>query len=409
MPPNADVWPTRLWDVVIVGSGPAGSAAAIGALSANPAAAVLLLDRREFPRDKCCGDAVLGKALRELAAHGVRVADLVDGYAPVRRMRLTTPRGATVTGRLPDDIVILPRLVFDARLLDAARTAGAYWRRHTARELRSGADFVDIDRSIRGRIVIGADGSESVVRRVVGAPARRDLAVALRGYDTEPGETWPSMMFEQRGGLSYAWRFPSDAGPANVGYGRLLQPGERASRAELQASMRTLLPEVRPDPCTLLAHRLPLSTSRQPLVSRRVLLAGDAAALVNPLSGEGIYYAIASGLLAGAAAVVPARDPATSYRAALRRRFGAHMQHAGALATLTMFDAVLDAGIQAAGASPRVFDDLAALGLSDGRITGRLVGALLWQLLPRLRPLLPATPAKVAVEQRRPRTPTGRG
>jgi hypothetical protein len=85
------------------------------------------------------------------------------------------------------------------------------------------------------------------------------------------------------------------------------------------------------------------------------------------------------------------------------------MQHAGALATLTMFDAVLDAGIQAAGASPRVFDDLAALGLSDGRITGRLVGALLWQLLPPHRPLLPATPAKGAVEQRRPRNPTGCG
>jgi geranylgeranyl reductase family protein len=398
MTPTAARSTARPWDVIIVGSGPAGSAAAIGALHANPTAAVLLLDRSDFPRDKCCGDAVLGSALRELAAHGVRIADLVDGYAPVRGMRLTTPGGATVSGRLPDDIVILPRLVFDARLLAAARAAGATWRRHTVRELRSCGDFVEIDRSLRGRIVVGADGSESVVRPGVGGRARRDLAVALRGYDSMLGEPSPSMVFEQRGGLSYAWRFPSTAGPANVGYGRLLRPGERATRAELQASIRMLLPDVRPDPTTMRAHRLPLSTSRQPTASGRVLLAGDAAALVNPLSGEGIYYAIASGLLAGTAAVAATRDPAARYRAALRRRFGAHMQHAAALAALTTYRTVLEAGIRAAGTRPDVFDDLAAVGLAEGRITGRLIGALLLQLLPPLRPLVSAMPARDAID-----------
>jgi geranylgeranyl reductase family protein len=399
MTPEADASATRLWDVVVVGSGPAGSAAAIAALHTNPQAKVLLLDRSDFPRDKCCGDAVLGNGLQELAEHGVRVADLVDGYAPVRRMRLTTPRGATVSGWLPDDLVILPRLVFDARLLGAARAAGASWRRHTVRELRSCGDFVEIDRSVHGRIVVGADGCESVVRRAVGGPARRDVAVALRGYDTELGERWPSMVFEPRfGGLSYAWRFPSTAGPANVGYGRLLRPGERASRAELQTTMHTLLPDVRPDPATMRAHRLPLSTSRQPPASGRVLLAGDAAALVNPLSGEGIYYAIASGLAAGAAAVAPAADPASRYRSALRRRFGPHTQHAAVLATLTMSSTILEAGIRAAGTRPEVFDDLAALGLAEGRITGRLIGALLRQLLPAFRPLVPATPAGGAGE-----------
>jgi menaquinone-9 beta-reductase len=380
MTPRPDSSTVRVWDVVIVGSGPAGAAAAIGALHADPTAAVLLLDRSDFPRDKCCGDAVLGKGLRELAAQGVRVADLVQGYAPTRRMRLTTPGGATVSGRMPDEMVILPRQVFDDRLLQAARAAGASWRRQNVREVRSCGDVVEVDGSVRGRMLVGADGSESVVRPVVGGRVRRELAVAMRGYETEPDDPWPSMVFEQRGGLSYAWRFPNATGPANVGYGRLLRPGERASRAELQTTLRRLLPTARPDRATMRAHRLPLSTSRQRPAAGRILLAGDAAALVNPLSGEGIYYALASGLLAGATAVAPRGDPETRYRAALRRRFGAHMQHTAALAALTTFGPVLEAGIRAAGSRPEVFDDLAALGLAEGRITTRLVSALLRQL-----------------------------
>lgn len=372
---------TDVWDVIIVGSGPAGSAAAIAARHARPGSSVLLLDRSTFPRDKCCGDAVLAAGLRDLAAHGIPAGDLLAGYGPTRQLRLTSPAGTTTTGHLPDEMTILPRRVFDARLLAAARATGATWQRHTVREIRDHGDHVELDRSLRGRVVIGADGAESIVRRAVGGPTRRDLAVALRGYDPHPGDPYPAMVFGgQRRGLSYAWRFPASRGPANVGYGHILGAGEPANRATLLVTMRHLLPGVRPDPATLRAHRLPLSTSRQPAARGRLLLAGDAAALINPLTGEGIYYAITSGLAAGAAAVTFPHQAADRYRVALRRRFGVATLHTATMAALTGYGAVFEAGIRAA-TTPGVFDDIAALGLAEGHITGRLVRALLIQLV----------------------------
>ena len=372
---------TAVWDVVIVGSGPAGAAAALGALHARPGASVLLLDRNDFPRDKCCGDAVLGRGLRELEAHGVPATTLAAGYRATRLLRVSNTGGTTMVGRLPDDMIIVPRLVFDARLLTAARAAGATWRRHAVRQVRSEADLVELDGAIRARVVIGADGAESVVRRAVGGSARRQVAVALRGYDPTGPSRFPKMVFDHRDGLSYAWCFPPSNGPANIGYGHLLRSGQSANRAALLDATRRLLPGARPDPATLRAHRLPLSTTRQPVAQGRVLLAGDAAALINPLSGEGIYYAIASGLAAGAAATNP-ETAADDYRRTLRRRLGVHLQHTSALAALTASKDVLEAGIRAAAANPRVFDDLARVGLADGRITGRLALALVSQLVP---------------------------
>jgi flavin-dependent dehydrogenase len=111
----------------------------------------------------------------------------------------------------------------------------------------------------------------------------------------------------------------------------------------------------------------------------RLLLAGDAAALINPLTGEGIYYAITSGLAAGAAAACPQRA-GDIYRRALRRRFGAARLHTAILSALTASGTVFEAGMRAAAARPDVFDDLATLGLAEGRITGRLIRALLAHL-----------------------------
>ena len=116
---------------------------------------------------------------------------------------------------------------------------------------------------------------------------------------------------------------------ANVGYGEVLR-GTPLSRAYLLERLDHLLPGT--EATGLRAHHLPLSTRRPPPARGRVLLAGDALSLINPFTGEGIFYAVLSGALAGAAAVT-ARAGAAAYADALRRRLGRHLRHSG-LATL---------------------------------------------------------------------------
>ena len=131
------------------------------------------------------------------------------------------------------------------------------------------------------------------------------------------------------------------------------------------------------------AHHLPLSGrgwgAEQP--DGPLLLAGDAAGLVNPMTGEGIYYAVATGMLAGQAAANALNDgrPAEAgarYRATVRDLLNVHLTHTWVAARLSRHPRVVRAGIQAAARNQRVFDDLVELGLGDGRVTPRLVAGL---------------------------------
>jgi menaquinone-9 beta-reductase len=382
---------SQLWDVVVIGSGPAGTAAAIGALAERPDAAVLLLDRSEFPRDKCCGDGVLSHALDLLAARGVDADALVRGYASSRAISIRSAVGGITAERdLPVPLTIVPRYVLDERLLTAARTAGAEWRRHLVRTVRDAGSYVEVDGRIRTRVLIGADGAESVARRaVVARGTPREIAVAIRGYDragADAGTDVPRVVLDKGHGLAYAWRFPITSGPANVGYGYRLAPGESTDRRRLLATLERLLPSAEPDPRTLYAHRLPLSTSKQPVARGRILLVGDAASLINPVSGEGIYYAIKSGLEAGRVAVHDPARAAVRYRAALARQFRVHHVHAEIMSRMIRWDAVVDAGLRAAQQNQQAFDDLALLSLGTGVITPSLAARMGAQFIRAARP-----------------------
>jgi flavin-dependent dehydrogenase len=180
---------------------------------------------------------------------------------------------------------------------------------------------------------------------------------------------------------AYAWSFAIGDGRANVGFGMLLpslRAAPRGGREELHGRLAELLPGVEAE--RLVSHHLPLSTSRPPLRPGRVLLAGDALSLINPLTGEGIFYALLSGRLAGAAAV-SGDDAGTAYAAALRTELGRHLRHTTLLARLTARPALVDAGVGAAARSPRAMDALVELGLGRGLITPALVGGLARQLV----------------------------
>lgn len=357
-------------DVAIVGAGPAGSAAAIAARRAG--ASVLLLDKADFPRDKPCGDGIAAEALDVLADLGVTGA--ADGFAPVERLRLVAPGGREVARPLPRPAHTVPRKVFDARLVEAARQAGAEFRRHAVRSIRRHAGGVVIDDRIEARVLIGADGAGSVVRRALGHPVNPSghLAIAIRGYAPAAGEEQLIKTTRQRW-PAYAWSFPLGDGTANVGYGEVLR-GTPLTKAYLLDRLADLLPGG--EPAGLRAHHLPLSTHRPAPARGPVLLVGDALSLINPFTGEGIFYAVLSGSLAGTAAAAGPETAAKRYTAALRARLGRHLRHSRVASLLTRRSRVVDAAVEAARRDGAVFDRMVDLGLADGVFDLRTIGRI---------------------------------
>lgn len=376
-----------VWDLVVVGAGPAGAAAALGALAARPDARVLLLDRDDLPRDKACGDGVAPQALDVLAALGVETASLTAGFAPVRRLDLGRPDGPQVDGDMQRAAHVVPRAVLDDRIVRAAVARGAQLRRHRVRELEVRSDEVLVDGRLRARALVGADGAGSLVRRWLGLPGTRPgrTALAIRGYAPVRPEHARSQVirFAPTRWPAYAWSFPLGDGRANVGYGEVLRAGEPLAREGLLQRLDELLPGVADGAQGWRAHHLPLTTGRARQPDGRVLLAGDAASLVNPMTGEGIYYAVRSGGLAGWAALT-APDPGRALRHLLARALGPHLRTTDAVSALTRVQAVVDAGLAAAQRDRGVFDALVEVGLADGllgpgalgRVALRTPGAL---------------------------------
>ncbi|HWL99532.1 MAG TPA: NAD(P)/FAD-dependent oxidoreductase [Nocardioidaceae bacterium] len=384
-----------IWDVAIVGAGPAGSSAALAALAQRPGARVLLLDRERFPRDKSCGDGIAPHVLDVLGPLGA--ADVVDGWAPLWRLNLS--RGSrAVQGQMARPVWVIPREVFDARLVDRAEAAGAHLVRHRIREVATEADTVLLDGRIRARTVVAADGAHSAVRSALAEPDRGRRAIAIRGYaPTPPGRAGCQIIRygEQRPQPAYAWAFDCGNGLSNVGYGELVGDGQRPSRTLLLDQLEQLLPGTAELGSRWRGHHLPLSgwgwKAEQP--DGPVVFAGDAAGLVNPMTGEGIYYAVTTGALAGRHAVTTAADgcpgaAGTRHRLSVRTLLDQHLHHTWLAARLTRRPAVVEAGITAAARDQRTFDDLVELGLGDGRLTPRLVASLAAGLVRnRLSPL----------------------
>jgi geranylgeranyl reductase family protein len=352
-------------DVAVVGAGPAGSASALRVLQLRPDARVLLLDAAEFPRDKTCGDGIAAHVLELLEALGV--PELTDLGPAVPRLQLRSPSGRMVSRRCARPNRVIPRAVFDAQLVTAAVARGAVLRRHRVRRIDVHAGGVILDGSIEAGVVIGADGANSTVRRLLGAPdtAPEHTAVAIRGY--APTTVAPDALvieFARTRYPAYAWSFPLPGGGSNVGYGVFDRRGA-GSRQELLDSLRRLLPGHEPAPETVRGHHLPLSTGPRHHPDGRVLLAGDAAAMINPLTGEGIFDAVASGVLAGRAALLGAGAGA-AHRRAMEHSFGLHHRHGALLANLVAYPRFLDAAVTAAARHKSVFDAAVDLGLGRG-------------------------------------------
>jgi menaquinone-9 beta-reductase len=181
---------------------------------------------------------------------------------------------------------------------------------------------------------------------------------------------------------AYAWSFDRGDGLSNVGYGVLVGRSSGAvTKAHLRARLDGLLPGATAGGTAWKGHQLPLSSGRWRPLPGPVLLAGDAAGLVNPMTGEGIYYAVATGLAAGRAAAeaLSAGDPGSAgsrQAAAVRPLLDTHLRHVRLAGRLCRSGAVIDAGLRAATADQAAFDDLIELGLARGRITSTVAAGL---------------------------------
>lgn len=371
------------WDVVVVGAGPAGSSAALAVLQQDPKARVALVDAADFPRDKTCGDGLAPQAVTLLEMLGV--TGVTAGYQPIDRLRLRTPLGADVVCVPPQAAHVIPRAVLDDRIRMAALDAGAVPLRRRVREVTERGDRVELGDGLAGRVVIAADGANSAVRRALGIPANppEHLAIAVRGYATAPDGV-PEQLIHTvaEGWPAYAWSFPIGDGTANVGFGKLRSRLSGAGREELWEPLARLLPGQPARESTLRAHHLPLSTWRPRQPDGRVLLIGDAASLINPLTGEGIYYAVLSGMLAGWAIGSGCGPLAGSgaggrYRRLLRRELGLHLATTSLLSRLASSPEPFDAALRLAGSDEALMHRLVEVGLARGTLPAAVLLRLL--------------------------------
>ncbi len=304
----------QLTDVVVVGAGPAGASAA--RVAAEQGIGVVLLEKQRLPRYKLCGGGLIGLSLASLPA----------GFAPPV---VNEARTASFTYRLgrervrEGEGVLIPMVMrseFDAGLVELAANAGVDVRDGVSVEsLREEADHVVVmtdHGEVRARCVVGADGSASRIARYVGARyAQVDLGLEVElAADDAARDRWQGRVLLDFGTVpgGYAWIFPKGD---RLTVGAIAERGRAAEQREYVRSLIARFGLSGLESVYDGGHLTRCRADDSPLARGRVLLAGDAAGLLEPWTREGISYALRSGGLAGLAAAGIASGDADAARA----------------------------------------------------------------------------------------------
>jgi geranylgeranyl reductase family protein len=309
---------TREFDVIICGAGPAGSTCALAL--ADSGLRVAVLEKNNFPRDKTCGDAVAAyvpKVLATINSSLIRSLEDFKEKVSVNTCRIVAPNQKALDLRFNQTGFISRRIDWDNFLFEkaSAQTNTAFFLNHTIRDVRIASDKVTVmagDTEFIGRLVIGCDGAHSVLnRKITGTrPDPDHHCGAVRAYYTNVSDI-PDHTFEIHLVKDilpgYFWIFPVKNNLANVGLG-VLSSAISKRKMDLRSSLQKVVEEI-----PYISDRfknaerigkiegfgLPLGSRKVPMSGDRFMLCGDAASLIDPLSGEGIGQAIVSGRYAG--------------------------------------------------------------------------------------------------------------
>jgi geranylgeranyl reductase family protein len=329
-------------DVIVVGAGPAGSAAAYWCASAG--LTVLLLEKAAFPRDKVCGDGLTPRAVKELVAMGVPLRE-GDGWirneglrviGGGHRLELPWPELSS----FPSFGLARSRMSLDHALAEHARSAGAKLLERTqvtgplldertgrvigvtARPVDDAGRRAGDPVEYRAPVVIAADGVSARLGLSLGLEKRMDrpMGVAVRTYFRTPrhDDAWMESHLELWDGApgrsnlmpGYGWIFALGDGTANVGLGSVSSTpnATKVDYKDLFARWMANAPaewEFTPDNQLgpVQGAALPMGFNRTPLYTRGLMLVGDSGGMVSPFNGEGIAYALQAGRAAADAVV----------------------------------------------------------------------------------------------------------
>jgi len=287
------------FDALVVGAGPAGSATAIRL--AEEGVSVLIADRATFPRDKPCGGGLTARAVRQCP---VDPSPVVEEEVDLVELRFRYRDAVVRTARSPV-ILMTQRRRLDAFLLGEARERGVDAREGVRVELELDARTASVGgERVTYDVLVGADGANGVTARATGLGGGIVHGVAYEGnvpYGVVSRERYARRAVVELADIpgGYGWVF-AKGDHVNVGVGGWQSEGPNLRAHLSRVCAAHGIDEAKLE--NLRGHRLPLRRPGTPIAAGRALLVGDAAGLIDPVSGDGMYECFVSARLAAAAA-----------------------------------------------------------------------------------------------------------